>query len=215
MTDRKSCLIQSFCRVHTGWDDTAALRSTFIDQKVSSWPDSGLSMFYRGQGDLLSSPCSTMWTPLIRSWQEVWPHSPALPLVQKADFESKQGLRGLTLPRMTSYSILGNSWKLQRPPKNQTALWMPPRSGDAGSFHQKGRRDSLCEGTSAPVGILTGLSAEGLQGPDFCTASHGEASYFSNHPVVCQLEEEPGDSQWRNMYERVLFQNRCVALMKW
>lgn len=80
---------------------------------------------------------------------------------------------------------------------------MPPRSGDAGSLHQEGRRDSLCEGTSAPVGILTGLSAEGLLGPDFCTANRGEASYFSNHPVICQLEEDPGDSLWRNIKENL------------
>lgn len=84
-----------------------------------------------------------------------------------------------------------------------------------GSFHQKGRWDSLCEVTSAPVDILTGLSAEELLGPDFCTANHGEASYFSNHPVIYQLEEEPGDSLWRNIkkksvkFERAAF-SRCT-----
>lgn len=81
---------------------------------------------------------------------------------------------------------------------------MPPRSGDAGSFHQKGEGIPFVKELSAPVGILTGLSAEGLLGPDFCTANHGEASYFSNHPVVCQLEEEPGDSQWRNIEKKNL-----------
>lgn len=57
------------------------------------------------------------------------------------------------------------------------------------------------------------ISAEELLGPDFCTASQREASYFSNHPVIYQLEE-PGDSLWRNMYEQVVFQNRCVAEKK-
>lgn len=88
---------------------------------------------------------------------------------------------------------------------------MPPRNGDAGSFHQNRRRIPFVK----ELLHLLGLSAEGLLGPDFCTANHGEASYFSNHPVICQLEEEPGDSLWRNMYEQVLFQNRCIALTNW
>lgn len=59
------------------------------------------------------------------------------------------------------------------------------------------------------------FSVEERLGPAFCTTNHWEASYFSNPPVIYQSEEEPGDSLWRNMYEQVIFQNRCIALMSW
>lgn len=54
-----------------------------------------------------------------------------------------------------------------------------------------------------------------IAGSRFLNCQPREASYFSDHLVIYQLEEEPGDSLCRNMYEQVIFQNRCIALMNW
>lgn len=146
-------------------------------------------------------------TPLIGAPQEVMTSfcCPASGYAGKLFLKvNKQGCRA-DFPKNDTLCYSRKQLKDSEGITERSPLWMLTQGRDAGSFQWKGRQDSLCQETSAPVDILTGLSAEGSLSLDCCTVSHGEASDFSNYPIFNPLGEEPGDSLWRKTYEQVIF----------